>query len=199
VAPRHIDEELLDRYVLETLAEDSLAEVEEHLLICTECQSRLVETDEFVTLFRAAAIHPDARPTPLWERISPFRGVIWAGPASAVAALFILLTGGEPRDSGPPAAVVLMEPLRGPAAGPQIAPGKSSRLVFDLPVPAVPASYRVEIVDLDGNRILEKEAEAEDGRITALVGRLPRGSYWVRLYRRTGENELVAEYPLQVR
>jgi anti-sigma factor RsiW len=71
----------IDENPLDTLPQDSIAEVEEHLLTCSLCQSRLLETDELVTLFHAAATQPDARPTPLWERIPSalpsFRRMYW--------------------------------------------------------------------------------------------------------------------------
>jgi len=193
----HIDESCLDQYILGSLPEPRLAEVEEHLLVCSPCQSRLLETDELVTLLRAAAPDPEVRPVPQWRRLFPFRGAVWAGFASAAAALAILLIGGEPRDSSGIPAVVMMRSLRGPEAGAQMAAGKPSQLVFDLSLPGAPAKYRVEIVDLRGNRILEKEAEAQGDRIGALIGKLPRGSYWVRLYRDAASGELIAEYALR--
>jgi len=193
----HIDEACLDEYVLGTLPEQRLAGVEEHLLLCPTCQSRLLDTDELVTLLRAAAPHLEARPVPWWRRVFPSPAVVWAGTASAAAALVIVLLGGEPQGFRPAPAVVMMQSLRGPEAGPQITAGKPSRLVFDLSLPSTPADYRVEIVDLAGNRIVEKEAEAQGDRIAALIGKLPHGSYWVRVYRSGGNSELIAEYALR--
>jgi hypothetical protein len=46
----HVREDLLDQYAMATLPERSAAEVEEHLLSCSLCQKRLVETDEFLTV-----------------------------------------------------------------------------------------------------------------------------------------------------
>jgi anti-sigma factor RsiW len=52
---RHIDEESLDSYAMGRLAENESAPIEEHLLVCGECQERVADTDQVVSLLRAAA------------------------------------------------------------------------------------------------------------------------------------------------
>ena len=49
----HISEDRLDQYALKRLPEDQAAALEEHLLICAECQDRLQLTDEFIAALRA--------------------------------------------------------------------------------------------------------------------------------------------------
>lgn len=49
----HVVDDLLEAYALDTLAVESLAYVEEHLLVCEDCRSRLQAIDEFVTGFQA--------------------------------------------------------------------------------------------------------------------------------------------------
>ena len=44
----HIDEDDLEAYALDRLPEEAAAPIEEHLLICEECQDRLLEWDEFL-------------------------------------------------------------------------------------------------------------------------------------------------------
>jgi len=83
----HIEDELLDRYASGTLPVDAHPAVEEHLLACRFCQSRLVASDEFVVLFRAAAIQPDARPRPGWRPAWSPRATIWAAAAVMASAL----------------------------------------------------------------------------------------------------------------
>src|SRR5262245_35256885 len=58
----HISEDSIDRYAIGALEGEALAEVEEHLLTCPDCQARLLEADEFVEVFRAAAVQPGVRP-----------------------------------------------------------------------------------------------------------------------------------------
>ena len=78
-----------------------------------------------------------------------------------------------------------------------MAAGRPGLLVFDLAVQANHSEYEVEIVDGVGNEVLHMGAEVKDGRYAVLVERLAPGSYWVRLYRKQGVRELVAEYGLR--
>ena len=48
----HISEDLLDQYALKRLPEAEVAALEEHLLICPECQDRLQLTDDFIEALR---------------------------------------------------------------------------------------------------------------------------------------------------
>src|SRR5512135_1844813 len=58
----HPSEEILEEYVLGRLPDVLTAQVEEHLLICQDCQEAIRETDQFVAAFKAAAVQP-APPT----------------------------------------------------------------------------------------------------------------------------------------
>jgi anti-sigma factor RsiW len=51
----HVSEELLDQYALNKLSEAEAAAVEEHILICPNCQDRLTLTDDVIEALRAAA------------------------------------------------------------------------------------------------------------------------------------------------
>jgi anti-sigma factor RsiW len=51
----HVPEETLDLYVVGRLDEPDLAPVEEHLLICAECQDRTRDLDTLVAALRAPA------------------------------------------------------------------------------------------------------------------------------------------------
>jgi hypothetical protein len=52
---RHIPEDILDEFVMEMLSEQDCAFWEEHLLICTTCQDRVAEADEYVRVMKSAA------------------------------------------------------------------------------------------------------------------------------------------------
>ncbi len=173
-----------------------MAAVEEHLLICRFCQKRLVEADQFVPLFRAAAAQMDARIAPGRSRVFASR-MAWAGAAASAAALVVLLISGEPHITKAPPAILMMQSLRGPEAGARTAAGRPALLVFDLTIQANPADYEIEIVDAVGSEILQTGAAVKDGKLAVLVEKLARGSYWVRLYRKQAERELVAEYGLR--
>ena len=182
---QHLEDELLDRYALGTLPEERLAGVEEHLLICPACQSRLQASDEFAMLFRLAAVQPDVRQGRdwhlFWNRGAAIRAASWTVSAAAVVAILLLLTG--PLGKPPTAlATVFMQSLRGPEASAQISAGKTALLVFDI-VPAAGVYYESRIVNPVGAEILVSKVSVKDGRLAALVDRLSPGSYWVRLYR----------------
>jgi anti-sigma factor RsiW len=53
-ADRHIDDDDLERYVLDQLSEDAAAPIDEHLVVCQECQDRLAQTDQRVQAMRTA-------------------------------------------------------------------------------------------------------------------------------------------------
>lgn len=48
----HVDEEGLERYAMGTLRDEETAAVEEHLLLCPDCQNKLAELDEFLRALR---------------------------------------------------------------------------------------------------------------------------------------------------
>ncbi len=59
----HIPEDMLDEFVMEMLSEQDCAYWEEHLLICTLCQDRVAEADEYVRAVKSAAAEiSDPRP-----------------------------------------------------------------------------------------------------------------------------------------
>src|ERR1700687_4868982 len=102
----HINDELLDQYALGILPEEFLAGVEEHLLICEECQSRLDASDEFAMLFRAAAVQPDARSQRRWRMFWNHPAASWTAAAVAVLAILLLAVG--PRKPAAAPALVFM-------------------------------------------------------------------------------------------
>ncbi len=56
VEQAHPAEEQLEKYALGSLAGSALARMEEHLIICASCRSRVRSLDEFTTVVRRAAI-----------------------------------------------------------------------------------------------------------------------------------------------
>jgi hypothetical protein len=50
----HIDEEILELYVLGMRNETELDSIEAHLLICHRCQDRLRDADDYIRTVRAA-------------------------------------------------------------------------------------------------------------------------------------------------
>jgi len=196
---QHIEETLLDQYALGALSAESTAELEEHLLVCSFCQSRLVEADELLLLFGEAGTLEDARATPQWLSALAFRTSFWPGAAAVFAALVILLITGDSHHAKLPPAILLMQSLRGPEAGAEMASARPCLLVFDVAVQADRADYDVEIVDAVGKQVLKGHATVRDGHLSVLVESLARGSYWVRVYRKQPSRELWEEYSLRAK
>jgi Putative zinc-finger len=198
----HINDELLDQYALGVVSEELLAGVEEHLLICEGCQSRLDASDEFAMLFRAAAVQPDARSQRSWRMFWNHPVASWTGAAAAMVAILLLVVGpfrnvGPVRKPTAPAPV-FMQSLRGPDAPAQVTAGRPALLVFDIVPPAGVNDYEARIVNPVGIEILAARVFSKDGRLAVLADRLPPGSYWVRVFR-TGNSEAIAEYGLRAR
>ena len=51
----HISEDALEQYAMQTHPESACETLEEHLLVCSECQERLDQTERYVTAMRLAA------------------------------------------------------------------------------------------------------------------------------------------------
>ncbi len=195
LAPQHIDDDLMDRYALGSVPEDLLARVEEHLLTCKLCQSRLIETDEFIQLFRAAATQLDARPVPLTRRLLTIPVLRWAGAAAAAALVLFSISVASHR-SAPAAATVIMRSLRGPES-PAVAPARQPVvLVFDVTPTAPAENYEARIVDLTGRQLLAMPMELKDGHLSIRIDNLHSGSYWVRICLAADRN-ILAEYGLR--
>ena len=66
MATSHITGDDLELYAMERLPESVAAPVEEHLLLCEECQARLADFDAYVRAMRAAMAA--SRPTAATRR-----------------------------------------------------------------------------------------------------------------------------------
>src|SRR5437763_1511676 len=87
----HTNDDLLDQYASGTLSKERLASVEEHLLICEACQSRLDASDEFAMLFRTTAAEPDVRSPRSWRMFWNPRAASWTVAAAAVFSILFLV------------------------------------------------------------------------------------------------------------
>jgi hypothetical protein len=192
---QHIEETLIDQYAMGILDEESSAKVEEHVLFCEFCQNRLRETDEFLAMFRPAAIPMEDFPVRRRVTTWPVQRWIWSGVAFVIAVFLIAFaTINFQRPTLSPA-IVVMQSVRGPEAGAKVAFNKPTRLVFDLALPNE-ASYEIDIVDTTGRQILQSVADRYDGHPTILIEKLKRGSYWARVFDKQRQMELIAEYSL---
>jgi hypothetical protein len=206
---KHAGEEVLERYSMGTLRGGDLASLEEHLFICTVCQERLRETDQYVQAMRAAAAKLRHERSWSWLeflrcflRIFTTRKLIWtAGVAVLVLLGFLVAT--PWRDSrlhSPPVTVILHSSrgIQNPAIA-KVKGDESFLLRVDLTdLPKLPA-YRIEVVDAQGSAVWESTGRSSERWLSVLVQRrLDKGAYWVRLYAGGAGERLLREFGLQV-
>ena len=131
----HATEEDLERYTMGRLAEPDLAEFEEHLLMCPQCQDRLAHEDAIRQGIQDAAPLLQRKPktSPGWT----LPRLAWAFGFAALA--IVALAGAWPSlrraVQGPSLnpATVLLQSMRGTENTAATAPpGKSIALVFDI-------------------------------------------------------------------
>jgi len=204
----HVCEEALERYSLRQLTGLETEAVEEHILLCSSCQERLRQVDEFVEVMRRAAAELEDKQTSMvkksfaafplsWPQLwSSWKPVWAAGAAAAVLALVL-----APWQRSPHMAPhdVLLESTRGVEA-PQNPVAPSDRplvLKVDLTELQLRPAYRLEVVDALGQVVWKTDARADQGAIAVAVERgLKPGVYWVRLYDAAAGGELLREYGL---
>lgn len=191
----HFDEEQLERYSLGLTPEPELAQIEEHLLICEECQNTLARTDAYVRAMRAASARVEEE-----NRAAPraiFPKLAWAG--AAAAGMVVLLAGSQWLNLRRPApAQVALAAVRGPEAVFASAPaGRPLVLVMESDGLPAHASYAIEIVDASGGEVWRGAAAARAGRITATAAGLSAGRYYARVY--SPSRELLREYGVEAR
>ena len=57
----HFSLECLEEYAMDMLSEEDCTFLEEHLLICSSCQDRLADADEYIRVAKAAALAAGTR------------------------------------------------------------------------------------------------------------------------------------------
>jgi hypothetical protein len=201
----HATEDQLESYSLGILSERDVEILEEHLLICQQCQDRLTESDVFVQHMRIAAAKLRAgasrkKPAFSWSAIGLRR---WPAPVWLAAAAVFCLIGvfwiTSARKAPPPTAV-LLQAFRGPqdAAEARAPKGQPVRLEADLTGLEAAQTLRMEVVDSGGRRVLEADATPQAGRVAILLkSGLGAGVYWVRLYGAAPGHQLLREYALR--
>ncbi len=200
---KHIEEERLEAYVMNYLAEAEIPALEEHLLICETCLDQLEAVEGFARAMEGAAKRirmeeTDAAAIPgAWDRVRAWLHTpapIWAG-ALAMAVLITLIRLQLPQPPGPPVEVEL-EAVRGPSNG--IAPsGHALHLRLDSRGVPDSSGWQIEIVDQEGSGVWTGAGSWSGIFITASVDKSFRpGTYFVRLLKE-GE-EPVREFKLVV-
>ena len=181
---------------MEVLPAQQRAGVDEHLLGCLDCQSRLIQLDTFLHAFRPAVVEMKQEPV-VKRRIRLFPRLVWLAPAATAAALLLFLTFRPGVQSVAPA-LIQMRALRGLESVARLTAGQPAVLVFDIAAREQTAKYEVEVVDPLGKAVWTAAVENKAGRLSVPARNLEPGSYWVRVYRSQPEKSLLEEYALKV-
>ena len=205
-AQAHPSEEVLEEYALGRLGGPELEQIEEHLLVCAQCQDGLAETDEFIVIMKQAAGRLQQESPvgiargPERKRFGRFDLLgkpVWAG---ALAAVLLAVVVWMPRQS--PAAYdaeVNLQAMRGvEAVAPAVPAGKPFLLKADVTGLPPASEFRLEVADSSGAPVWRATVSPKETLISTVVAtKLGAGRYWVRLYDPAGA--LVREYGLESR
>lgn len=203
---RHPAEEVLEEYAFGRLGEKESVPVEEHLLVCESCRTKIHQNTEFILAMKHGAKpvpglieteRPGAARDSWWKpRGRPALTPIRAALAAAVALVLAVAVLNFPRTPERPAELVTLVALRGDPAHAAHAPA-GRPLALDIEVPDISATQcRVEVVNTAGRSVWSGTASAEPGRLRITAAPLRAGSYFVRLY--TGGTEPIREFGSQV-
>jgi len=200
----HISSEALEQYAMHSAPEPALAEIEEHLLVCSQCQEQLKEMDAYVGAMRRAAQElqlEDESRKHFWMRVSralTFRRLGWVMALTALALGAVALRIATTKTQPPAPFALVLETSRGSEM--QHAPA-GRRLAITLDVKGLPvfSSYVLQLVDERGGGRLQLQAQTTADRSiirTSVPDQLRRGIYFIRLY--SPAKELLREYGLQI-
>ncbi len=222
----HATEELLEEYSFGRIGEPQLGWLEEHLLICPQCQSALEDIDEYKVFIKtglasfererqdaAGTLDSPNHPGPPARLPSLLRkalSVHFAWPRILVAknllaaAVLLVLAGAtlawwmQSSVAMAPLATVRLIALRGGEGDAARAPsGRPLDLVFNRTDLPADLSYRAEVLNSSGRQVWAGSVRIADQNLSVRVDRpLRAGAYWVRLYSSTGE--LLREFGLDV-
>jgi len=198
----HASEESLEQYASGVLEEPALGEIEEHLLICSQCQEHLDEIDAYRAAMRSAAARLEAEEESrkrFWTLFSArltLRRLAWVMALGAVILIGLSLrVWMSPRES-PQALAVFLKTTRGSEV--RHAPARRAlELSLDTTALASYSNYQVETVDTAGHLQAQSPARTSEGKVIAALAKgLERGNYFIRLY--SPSHELLREYGLVV-
>jgi len=196
---QHAAEADLEGYSTQTLSLEASARVEEHLLICETCRSRLLEADDYAAAMKTAAqyfprqVRAPALEPSRWRWPWPY-----LIPAAAAAAIIGIAVIAAPFTRHPAAApfAVSLQTMRGPQRS-EAPSRRPISLQLDLNGLAASPSYRIEMVDQSGNRVWQGAIANPASAAAVTVPPQKRGMYFVRVALPSGET--LREYGLEIR
>ncbi|MCX6623074.1 MAG: zf-HC2 domain-containing protein, partial [Acidobacteria bacterium] len=176
----HASEEALERYSLGASSDEETAQIEEHLLICHNCQDRLAETDLLIKPLRAALaaeVSPVDGPAFGGKRKPLRKFLLWFAPhklawmPAFALVLLMAFAWTDFRVASPAPQRVALTVFRGAEsdASAQASAEAPIQLSMNLSALGVSPSYRIEIVNSMGavERSGTLQGQAGDARFDA--------------------------------
>ena len=192
---QHCQEESLELYALGRLDEPSTELLEEHILICEGCRTRLDQADRYVLAMRSAAQQfvPVPQPASLWVRLQDLFRIpapAWAAVGVALCAVIMVstaLTNRQRFDDRPE--VVSLHALRNEQFA--VAPAhRALDLTLDTTGLAI-GDARLNVVDAEGTTVEIMDATSTAGKLEIHTRKsFNPGLYYIRLYAPGGTEEL---------
>lgn len=192
----HEPDDQLELYALDRLPEDAMERVEEHVLICDHCRTRLDDIGEFAYTMRQSllAAQTDRIPSaPGWFAGWHLKAVLGGALAFALLCVVVFAYRSRQLPSLVPVASLTLSAVRGESAVAD--PSREYDLILRA---ASGANLAVDVVDAGGKVVWSGTAAAHSDGVRARVTKpLQPGSYFVRL--KSASGELVHEYGLDIR
>ena len=192
----HPDENVLELYCMQKLTGPALESLEDHLLLCAQCQDSVLECDSFLHGMRRALVLPQETFAARFNLMQYFRmpTLVWApaGVAAMACAAFLLTRSYTPTMA--PVAVALTATRGG--AMPAAKAGQPLDLDLDTRDLAGSGAYHVQVVDAAGKEVWTAMENVQQGHVHALMNaRLSAGQYYVRVIDAQGAQR---EYSLRL-
>lgn len=200
---RRFADELLEKYSIGHLSDEQITTVEEHILLCSDCQERLTSIDQFVHVAKAAAAELERKRTAPKRDLAELLGRLWPIPKPmwalglATASLAVLVS--VPVQQGRQTELVLTA-SRGQAASTPHA-RSLDKLLLRIDTTTLPAApvYRLQLVNATGREVWKSDVIPQGNRqIVAEAPSLSRGKYWVRIYSGTDSETALQEYGVAI-
>ena len=204
----HLTEEQLEKYMLQRVSEPAAAAVEEHLLVCSDCQQQLEQLEVFTNTLRAVApvLEREDRLADVqpglgqrffdWIR-SPLPALAF-GAATLLAVFVVPMAYRASPAVGQPVALEL-QAIRA-ASAPEAAAGRPLLLRVELAGLPPATSYRAELAAENGAVLLTRSLQGAEPPFALLTvdKNLSAGRYWLRLYG-TDHAEAIREFGFAIR
>src|SRR5271165_835252 len=186
----HVGEDTMERYVLGHLPVELSSVLEEHVILCETCQTRLEQIEEYVRIAAAAGteLQADAKAVAPWYRDFSWLAIpkpVWAG---ALALLMLSVAIPIYRSLDGQTEEVSMKAVRGP-----VAHASHGKLVLRIDTSTIQhvTSFQIELVRANGEIVWQGPADASNNQLRLpFPTKIDPGWYSVRLYSR-GSSDLL--------